>query len=326
MITKKKLCKKTIDQVASPLAFCHGQEPFYIHGWRENMDKIVLKAPAKINWTLDILGKRDDGYHYIDTIMQSIAIYDVIEIKRTRRASINVKTDNENVPDDKGNIGYRAAEIMVNNFNIDSGLYIYIHKHIPVAAGLGGGSSDGAAIMLGIKHLFDIDIDLGGIQLLGKSIGADIPFCLQGGIAQAQGIGERLINLPTINKSWLIIIKPNIDISTGNIYGLLDIENMINRPNNEKFLKALYRGDMAKASKYGGNVLEGVTSSIYPQINAIIEEVLCAGASYAQMSGSGASIFGAFESRALAEYAYDKLTDAYSQVFLTHTLNNGPII
>lgn len=288
------------------------------------MDKIIMRAPAKINWTLDILGRRKDGYHDIATIMQSVAIYDEIEIAKVSKPGIDVKVSTSDIPGGRANIGYRAAELMLETFKIHGGIEIYIHKHIPAAAGMGGGSSDGAAIMLGIRDIYDIGVSVEELTKLGSGIGADVPFCMVGGTALAEGIGDRLTKLPAVEQMWLVIVKPDIHISTAEIYGLVDIQDIARRPQNEKFIHALHEGDMVSAAKYGGNALEEVTARLYPAIYTIKEELISAGAVYSLMSGSGSSVFGVFENREKAALAYNLLKVRYGQVFLTHTIDTGP--
>lgn len=290
------------------------------------MEEIILKTPAKINWTLDVVRKRSDGYHDISTIMQSIAIYDEIKIRSLSEKKIVVGVSDPNIPDGEDNIAYKAAKLMLDSFKIDRGLDIYISKQIPSAAGLGGGSSDGAAVMFGIKYMYDIDVDLDTLISMGSVIGADIPFCILGGTALAEGIGEKLKPLPSIDKFWLIIVKPNINISTGEIYGRIQVDNIVNRPDNNRFIQALYSGDLEGMAKYGSNVLEGVSASLYPIIYDIKSDIRKAGAVYTLMSGSGPSVFGVFKTRDEAKKAYCLLKYKYEHIFLTHTISKGPTI
>lgn len=290
------------------------------------MEEIILKTPAKINWTLDVVRKRSDGYHDISTIMQSIAIYDEIKIRSLSEKKIVVGVSDPNIPDGEDNIAYKAAKLMLDSFKIDRGLDIYISKQIPSAAGLGGGSSDGAAVMFGIKYMYDIDVDLDTLISMGSVIGADIPFCILGGTALAEGIGEKLTPLPSIDKFWLIIVKPNINISTGEIYGRIQVDNIVNRPDNNRFIQALYSGDLEGMAKYGSNVLEGVSASLYPIIYDIKSDIRKAGAVYTLMSGSGPSVFGVFKTRDEAKKAYCLLKYKYEHIFLTHTISKGPTI
>lgn len=288
------------------------------------MQKIILKAPAKINWTLGILGKRSDGYHDISTIMQSVAIYDEIIMERSTEPILSVSVDTGEVPGGMHNIAYRAAKLMLDTFKIDGGINIYIHKNIPIAAGMGGGSSDGAAVMLGIEHMYDIDVSREKLIHMGKDVGADIPFCLFGGTALAEGIGEKLTPLPPIDTVWLVIVKPNFNISTGEIYGLVDMEQRYRQPDNKAFIQALHDGDLDRMSCHGGNVLEEISAKLYPRIYDIKADLLEAGAIYALMSGSGPSVFGVFRSEREAQWAHNKLKDKYGQVFVTHTIDTGP--
>lgn len=290
------------------------------------MQEIILKAPAKINWTLDVLRKREDGYHDIATIMQSVAIYDEIIMKKLEKPQIYVKASTPNIPEGRANIAYRTAELMLDTFKIDGGIDIYIRKNIPTAAGMGGGSSDGAAVMLGIKEMYDIDVSLEELIKLGKNIGADIPFCIIGGTALAEGIGDKLTQLPPIDKIWLVVVKPKISISTAEVYNLVDTKRRYKRPQNEMFVHALYQGDLGSAAQIGSNALEEASAKLHPEIHDIKERLIAEGAMYALMSGSGPSVFGAFEGREEAEEAYNILKECYGQVFLTHTLDTGPIV
>lgn len=303
-----------------------GRSHFKILNGEEIMQEIILKTPAKINWTLDVVRKREDGYHDISTIMQSVAIYDEITIHRIPEREIKVGVSDPNIPEGKENIAYKAAELMLDRFKIDEGLHIYIDKNIPSAAGLGGGSSDGAAVMLGIKSLYDIDITFDELAYMGSTVGADIPFCILGGTALAEGIGEKLTQLPFTDEFWLVIIKPDFNISTGEIYAHIKIDDIANRPDNNGFIQALCERELERMARYGHNVLEEVSAKFYPGIYDIKSDLYGAGAVYTLMSGSGPSVFGVFKTRDEAKKAYCLLKYKYEHIFLTHTISKGPTI
>jgi len=283
------------------------------------MNHIILKARAKINLTLDVLGKRDDGYHDIEMIMQTVNLYDTVSIKKTYKDEIKLETNLKWLPSDDRNLAYKAAEIIKKNYGIKTGVFIELRKRIPVAAGLAGGSSDAAAVLVGMKILFELDITTTELMAMGKELGADVPYCIMRKTALAQGIGDKLTRLPSCPECYVVIAKPNVSISTAYIYKIIDNESIEVRPNTELMIQAIKDNDLVAIAKNMYNVMEKVTSKENPVIGELKQFLIEKGALGAVMSGSGPTVFGLFDDEAKAKDAYYRLK-IYSQakdVFLT---------
>ena len=225
-----------------------------------NMDKILINAYAKINITLDVLKRRTDGYHELEMIMQSIDVFDSVEVRKTDRGEIRVFSDSSKVPEDKTNIAYKAAEKMFDFCGIKSGVDIYINKRIPVAAGLAGGSADGAAVIKAIRALFVPNENIEKFNSLAGSIGKDLPFCLKNGTAFAYGLGDELAYIKPMPESFVVLAKPDIDVPTAWVYKNLDLNKVSERPDTRAVLEAYKKGDMDTILKNTVNVLESVTA------------------------------------------------------------------
>lgn len=278
-----------------------------------------LKARAKINLSIDIVGKRPDGYHEVNMIMQSIKLYDTIFIEPLI-SGVEVVSDNPKIPSGAGNIVYKAAKLIINKYDIKSGVKITIQKRIPIAAGLGGGSSDAAAVLRGINEMFSLNIPQQELMDLGKEIGADVPFCIKGGTALAGGIGEKLTALTEFNNVPIVIVKPNIRVSTPWVYKNLDLEKVTNRPDTELLLKAIRDRRVDVVSHNLSNVLEVVTAERYRVIKKIKKILIENGANGSLMSGSGPSVFGVFLDKDKANSAYKKIKKGKWDCFLTETI------
>ncbi|MCG8542226.1 MAG: 4-(cytidine 5'-diphospho)-2-C-methyl-D-erythritol kinase [Clostridia bacterium] len=284
------------------------------------MDKLKLKAYAKINLSLDVLNKRNDGYHNVKMIMQQITLYDEIILKKINE-DIIIATDCLFLPTDMSNIAYKAASLILEKYNIDGGIYIDIKKNIPIAAGLAGGSSDAAAVIRGMNILYDLNLSLEEMIEIGASIGADVPFCILGNAALAEGIGERLTRVKGLNSGWIVLSKPNICISTAEAYGNLKLDDISIRPKTGALLKALERDNLYDISNNLCNVFESGIFNKYLVVKLIKEKMFEYGAVGSLMSGSGPSVYGIFKDYNKAKSAYEKLRLLYKQTYLVRTYN-----
>lgn len=271
------------------------------------MDEISLKALAKINIGLDVLGKREDGYHDVRMIMQTIHLYDRVEIKKTRSPHIRVETNLYYLPVNEDNLVYRAAKLMKDEFKIKEGVRIVLQKFIPVAAGLAGGSSDAAAVLVGMNRIFNLGLKQNKLMELGLRLGADVPFCIMRGTALAEGIGEKLTALPAMPKCPVLIAKPAISVSTKFVYENLRLYDGIEHPDIDQIINGIRRKNLRDIAQNMGNILETVTVPSYPVIQDIKKLMRENGALNAMMSGSGPTVFGLFQSEKDIRKAYDAL-------------------
>lgn len=287
------------------------------------MKELKLKAMAKINLGLDVLRKREDGYHDLRMIMQTIRLYDRIHLTVTETPGIRVKTNLSFLPVNEDNLVYRAAKLLMEEFDIKKGLFINLEKHIPVAAGLAGGSSDAAAVLVGVNRIFKLGLSQEELMERGVKLGADVPYCIMRGTALAEGIGEKLTALPAMPPCHVLIAKPKIHVSTKFVYGNLKANELQEHPNIDAQLEALKKGDLYELTAHMGNVLETVTIPAYPVIEEIKTEMKQMGAVNAMMSGSGPTVFGIFDDKAKARKAYEKLKKGSiaKQVYLTECFN-----
>lgn len=283
------------------------------------MKELELKAVAKINLGLDVLRKREDGYHELRMVMQSIGIYDTIQLKITEEPGIRVVTSHPELPTGEDNLAYRAAKLLMDEFGIGRGLQIDLQKRIPVAAGLAGGSSDAASVLMGVNELFDLHLSQEDLMKRGVRLGADIPYCIMRGTALAEGIGEKLTRLPDAPECFVLLAKPGIHVSTGFVYGNLRADSLTDHPDIDGQTEAIRNGDFYRMAELMGNVLETVTVPAHPVIRKIQEEMMRLGAVNAMMSGSGPTVFGLFDSRERAQSAYETLRRGTlaPEVFLT---------
>lgn len=273
------------------------------------MKEIKLKAKAKINLGLDVLRKREDGYHEVRMIMQTIPLYDKLTMRTAEDGQIRLQTNLRFLPVGEDNLVYRAAKLLMDEFQIKQGVEIDLVKYIPVAAGMAGGSSDAAAALVGVNKLFNLGLSIEQLMERGVKIGADVPFCVMRGTALAEGIGEKLTPLPPMPKCHILIAKPGIHVSTKFVYGNLRADALKEHPDIDGQIEALKRGDLRKLARLMGNVLETVTVPEYPVIRQIKETMMTCGALNAMMSGSGPTVFGLFEEEAAAQEAYRMLSE-----------------
>ena len=259
------------------------------------MREIKLKARAKINLGLDVVRKREDGYHEVRMIMQMINLYDRITLRRSTEPGIRVTTNLPYLPVNEDNLVYRAAKLLMEEFKVTEGAEIELQKYIPVAAGMAGGSSDAAAVMVGVNRIFHLGLTKKQLMERGVKIGADVPFCIMRGTALAEGIGEVLTPLPAMPHCSLVIAKPKIHVSTKFVYGNLKVNELKEHPDIDGQVQALREGSLEQLVAKMGNVLETVTVPAYPVIDEIKRTMLKNDAMGAMMSGSGPTVFGIFE-------------------------------
>lgn len=283
------------------------------------MDSLVLNANAKINLSLDVLGKRQDGYHEIRMIMQSISLHDEVFIGISKDG-VEVTCNKPWIPSGDKNIAYKAAALLMKKYQISKGVKIRINKNIPAAAGLAGGSTDAAAVLKGMNTLFSLGISNDELMILGKEIGADVPFCLMGGTALAEGIGEKLTCLSPLYDMSVVLVKPRISVSTAWVYSNLDLEKITSRPDTDFLVNAIEKKNILKLAQNMRNVLEDVTVSKYPVINEIKDVLVKNGALGSMMSGSGPTVFGIFEDKQSAKKAYSTLRNGKWECYIAETL------
>ncbi len=284
------------------------------------MKQIKLKALAKINLGLDVLGRRENGYHDVRMIMQSIYIYDDVTIIRKEQAGIQVETNLYFLPVDQNNIAYKAAAMLMEEFGLPGGVKIILNKHIPVAAGMAGGSSNAAAVLFGMNKMFRLGLSREALMERGVKLGADVPYCIMRGTVLAEGIGEELTVLPSIPACTVLVAKPPISVSTKVVYEALDAKEIVEHPDIDALIRGLENGSLREIAEHMGNVLEDVTIPMYPVIEEIKNEMKEAGALNAMMSGSGPTVFGLFESRAAARKAQERIRrkGLAKQVYVTN--------
>ena len=284
---------------------------------------LTLKALAKINLGLDVLGRRDNGYHDVRMVMQTIYLYDNVTLTRAEEPGIQVETNLSYLPVDGNNIAYKAAKLLIDEFGIQEGVHIKLEKRIPVAAGMAGGSSNAAAVLVGMNRMFDLGLSQSQLMERGVALGADVPYCVMRGTALAEGIGEELSALPPMPKCYILVAKPAISVSTKWVYETLDAKEIVEHPDIDGLLQGLKEQDLSKVASSMGNVLESVTIEKYPIIETIKDAMKEAGALNAMMSGSGPTVFGIFDNRKVAKDAWYKLRnmDCAKQVYLANVHN-----
>lgn len=287
------------------------------------MDKMKLKALGKINLGLDVLGKRPDGYHDVRMVMQTIYLYDQITITKRKEPGIGLSTNLFYLPVNENNLAYRAAKLLMDEFEIRSGVDIFLEKHIPVAAGMAGGSSNAAAVLYGINRMFDLGLSMEELMKRGVSLGADVPYCIMRGTVLAEGIGEILTPLPPMPRCQIVVAKPPVSVSTKMVYEKIDSRRIVEHPDIDGIIEGLKEGDVTKIASRMGNVLEQVTVEEYPVIDKIKKLMNEGGAKGAMMSGSGPTVFGIFTEKSLAKKAALKIREAglAKQVYVTNVHN-----
>lgn len=284
------------------------------------MEQLYLKAYGKINLALDVLRKREDGYHDVRMVMQTVGIFDGVEITRTNTGKIEIETNLFYLPTDENNIVYKAAKMLFDEFGITAGVKIVLKKFIPVSAGMAGGSTDAAAVMFGINRLFNLRLSMEQLMERGVKIGADVPYCLMRGTALSEGIGEKLTRLPDMIKCPVLIAKPPISVSTKFVYENLNLENVTVHPDIDGMIEALERRDLDGVALRLGNVLETVTAKEYPVIEELKKIMMEENAINSIMSGSGPTVFGLFRTEEDAYSAKERIKESgyTKQAYVTY--------
>lgn len=287
------------------------------------MDRLELKALGKINLGLDVLGRRENGYHDVRMVMQTVYLYDRIIMKKSKTPGIRLEMNLYYLPVNENNLAYQAAQMLMDEFHMEEGVSIQLDKHIPVAAGMAGGSSNAAAVLFGMNRMFSLGLSQKELMERGVKLGADVPYCIMRGTVLAEGIGEILTPLSPMPKCYVLIAKPAISVSTKMVYEKLDSHEIEDHPDIDGILAGLKAGDLKKVAGSMGNVLERVTVDAYPVIDQIKKMMIKEGALNAMMSGSGPTVFGIFEEKATARKAADAIRDARltKQVYVTNIHN-----
>lgn len=290
----------------------------------ENMvikgDRAILKSYAKINLTLDVLGKLENGYHEIKSIMQTVNLFDLIVVDKTE-SEIDIRTNLKFLPTNEKNIAYKAAKLFFETTGIRGGARILIHKNIPVAAGLAGGSGNAAAVLVALNYLFNAYLSEEELLRMGEKLGADVPYCMVGGTVLCGGIGEKLEPITPLKKHIVLLAKPPINISTPTIYEKLDSIEIEKHPDQDAVIDAIKQDDLKGISNSLVNVMESATIGMHPMIRGIKEKMVKNGAVGALMSGSGPTVFGFFDDYTKAKKSHDSFSRLYKDVYLTYTIN-----
>lgn len=297
------------------------------------METVTLKARAKINLTLDVTGKRPDGYHDVDMIMQQIDLYDVVTVSKSHATVpsegtvgnflIELTTNTRWLPIDGSNIAYKAAFLLNQTYNLSGGVRIHIEKNIPVAAGLAGGSTDAAAVIKAMNILYDLNLSLETMMELGLKLGADVPFCLLGGAARARGIGEDLEPVQGLQNIWVVLSKPTVGVSTKDVYGNLNLSTLKCHPDTNGMIEALEVQSFTKISDQLCNVLEEVTIPRYPIVREVKTHMKEYGAKKPLMSGSGPTVFALFKDSSKAQSVYKNMVRRYTQTYMVKSFDGG---
>lgn len=282
-------------------------------------DELTIRATAKINLCLDILGQRDDGYHEVKMIMQTIDLYDRVRIRKTDESGIRLMSNLKYLPSDERNIAWKAAKLMFESYSLPGGIEIELTKKIPVSAGLAGGSTNAAAVLTGIDRLYELGLSQSTLMAHGLKLGADVPFCIMRGTAVSEGIGEKLRPLPEIGRTPLLLVKPAFSVSTREVYEAYDQLTDVRHPDTDAVIDGILRDDLDSVMKDMGNVLEYVTMQRHPILNKIRDDLLRNGAHHAMMSGSGPTVFGIFETDEAAKNARDELRKLYRKANVLYT-------
>ena len=287
------------------------------------MDSIRLKARAKINLGLDVLGKREDGYHEVRMVMQTIGIYDRLILTKIPEEEIRITSNLAFLPVNENNLIYKAIKLLKDEYHFPGGVSVDLNKFFPVAAGMAGGSTDAASTMFGVNRLFGLNLSMGKMMELGVRLGADVPYCVMRGTALAEGIGEKLTRITPVPHMWILIAKPQINVSTRLVYEQLDMGGIQKHPDIDGIIRAIEAQDVVRIAQSMGNVLENVTVPLYPVIETIKQDMLSHGAINAMMSGSGPTVFGIFpdEQTTLACQAFLKKKGDARQVYITENFN-----
>lgn len=283
-------------------------------------------ARAKINWTLDIVGKREDGYHLMDMLMQPVELADELTLEKTENGLTLTVSGYPRVKAGPDNLALRAAQALQAQTGYRGGASIHLHKRIPVGAGLGGGSADAAGVLAGLNRLWETGLTQQELEALGLRLGADVPFCLRGGLQRAQGVGEKLTPMACGGLFWLVILQPCPGLSTREVFGRFHLDARENRPDTQAAATALAAGDWRGLCRSLGNVLQGVSAELRPEIGEGIAALRAHGAAGAWMTGSGSAVFGLFTRAQVAREAQQELHQRWRSCFMTHTCQESVLL
>ena len=278
-----------------------------------------IKAYAKINIALDVVGKRDDGYHLLKMIMQTVDLYDIIELEKCD-SGINLKCNKHYVPVDEKNLAYKAAKLFMETYSIESGVNINIIKNIPVSAGLAGGSTDAAAVIKLMNKMFNINAGDDELEKIAVKIGADVPYCINGGTALCEGIGEKITKLKPFKDKIVVLVKPPFGVSTKEVYKAFDLSRVVFHPKTSEIIKAIENDDVYFVANNMKNLLENVTLKKYRVISNIKTDMNKNGAIASMMSGSGPTVFAFFDDMLKAQKCYDEMKKKFKDVYITRTI------
>ena len=287
---------------------------------------LTIRAHAKINLTLDVLYKRTDGFHQVEMIMQAIELADILKLEEKAKGDISITSNIAHLPCDHRNLAYQAALLLKETCRVKQGVHILLEKNIPMSAGLAGGSTDAAGVLMGLNRLWDLGLSVTELEKLGAKLGSDVPFCLRGGTMLATGRGEILRPLAPMPPCYIVLAKPRIGVSTAWVYGKYRSDVIAKHPDTKGAELALAQGDFPGVITRLSNVLESVTIPEYPQIRTLKERMIELGAMASLMSGSGPTVFGVVKEQDEAEYIGNKLrsqSDAEIIITKTITANEG---
>lgn len=284
--------------------------------------EITQKAPAKINLSLDALYRHGDGEHEWRMVMTSVDLADYVSIRPSAR-KISVRTDSGFVPEDARNLAFQAARILRQEAGINAGASIYIENHIPVAAGLGGGSADAAAVLRGLNELWGLNYSRERLAAIGLRVDSDVPYCVYSQTALVTGRGERVQPLGTLPNFWVVLVKPAISVTTARILSMVDYQDTLPRPDTNRVLSGIDQCNFDLMISGMGNALEAVTAARFPVIEELQQRLIKYGASVAQMSGTGPTVFGLCPTRSRAERVYNSMRGFCKEVYLVRPLNMG---
>lgn len=291
--------------------------------------RLKIQARAKINWTLDVVGTLPNGYHDLDMLMQSVTLCDQMTIEDAPGMSLSVRFPGRGyVPADETNLVLRAAAALARETCCTRGANITLRKYIPVAAGMGGGSSDAAAALVGLNKLWGLGLSADDLERIGLTIGADVPFCVRGGLQRAQGVGERLTPLAIRQPLYLVAFQPCKGLSTRDVFGALHEDGIRqeDRPDNEAACRALETGNVRLLGRSIGNVLEPVSRRMRPEIDRAICAIEATGAAGARMTGSGSAVFGVYVNAGACRRAAHVLAETYPTCRMMRTASCGVVV
>ena len=279
------------------------------------MESMWINAPAKINIGLDVVGKREDGYHEVKMIMQSIRLFDRLTLTRKKDPGVRLTTNLKFLPTDDNNLIVKSAKMLMKEFNLEGGLNINLEKRIPVAAGMAGGSTDAASTMIAINQMYELGLSNSQLMKRAVKIGADIPYCIMKGTALAEGIGEKLSTIPKLPNCTILIVKPKIHVSTREVYAGLTLDENTVHPDIDLMVEDMKKKDITSLCSHIGNILESVTIPMYPEIAEIKDFMMKNGAKGSLMSGSGPTVFGIYTDKDVAVKAKEAALKQFEKSF-----------